>query len=216
MVVGAVGTMIAVNLIFYFWIRDTIYPLYTVTLIVSGLVAIFHMGYAPEFLVFLNPEDIHRAWGVIVCLYSIFMVAFLTRIFGFGHHSPWAMRFLISIISLNAVALGFALFGRYGDVAIYVSRLQQIAFVFITLFAIYLLIARQQYQYMLPVMAFAVVITVSFVMQSQYAGINSFKVHHGTECRVRRQPSVLRSRGRDLSDRHLLVRAPHCFSPRTG
>lgn len=175
-VVGAIGVMIFVNLLFFAWIKDRTYILYTIVLFVSGFIPIFHMGYSPEVLKYFDPQAIHRIWGIVVCLYSIVMITFLLRIFEFSHRDVWSSRFLKGIIFLNFLSLLFAIAGRYGDVGLLVSRLQQVAFAFIALVVLYLLFARRQYQYALPAIAFALVVAVSLVMQMQYTGTNPFEI----------------------------------------
>lgn len=175
-VAGAVGAMIFANLLYAAWLRDDLYLLYAAVLVESGLITLFHMGYASEVLYFLEPEQIYRSWGAIVCLYSLVMVLFLARIFEFRHRWIWAWRLLQGIALLNGGGFIFAIIGRYGDVGLFVSRLQQLSFIFIALHVLYLLIARRQYQYLLPALAFTGVIAASLVMQSQYTGNNLFRI----------------------------------------
>jgi signal transduction histidine kinase len=175
-VAGAVGAMIFANLLYAAWLRDDLYLLYAAVLVESGLMTLFHMGYASEVLYFLEPKQIYRSWGAIVCLYSLVMVLFLARLFEFRHHWIWAWRLLQGIALLNAGAFIFAIIGRYGDVGFFVSRLQQLSFIFIALHVLYLLIVRRQHQYLLPALAFTGVITASLIMQAQYTGNNFFRI----------------------------------------
>ncbi|MFC5517933.1 ATP-binding protein [Kaistia terrae] len=134
------------------------------------------MGYASELFHFLRPTQLYRGWGVIVCLYSVVMVWFLGRLFEFRRHWIWAWRTIQIIALLNGVALVYALLGRYGEVGFFVSRLQQLSFIFIALFVLYLLIIRRQYQYLLSAFAFASVLVISLVMQMQYTGSNPLHI----------------------------------------
>lgn len=172
LVLGAIGAMLLANLLFAYLLRDSLYLLYAAVLFVSSLMTIFHLGYADEILRFLEPPQIQRSWGVIVCLYSLVMVWFMGRLFEFRRHSIWAWRAIQLIVLLNGGAAVFALAGHYNDVALLVSRLQQFSYIFIAMAVLYLLAVRRQYQYLLSALAFAGVITVSLVMQSQYAGTN--------------------------------------------
>lgn len=172
--IGAIGAMILANLLYTGWLRDSLYLLYAAVLFESGMVAIFHMGYASDVLYFLGPRLIYWSWGIIVCLYSIVMVLFLGRLFEFRRHWPLGGHIVRGIALLNGVALLFTVAGRYGDVAFFVSRLQQLSFIFIAAFALYLLILRKQIQYLLPTLAFAAIIFISLVMQAQYTGANPF------------------------------------------
>lgn len=174
--VGAIGAMMLANLLYAAWLRDSLYLLYAAVLLEAGLLTVFHMGYAAEFLFFLEKQQIYRSWGAIVCLYSMVMVLFLARLFEFRRHWAWAWRIAQGIVLLNGVALMFAIAGRYGDVGLFVSRLQQWSFIFIALFVLYLIIFRRQYQYLLPAIAFASVIAVSLVMQMQYTGTNPLRI----------------------------------------
>ncbi|WP_454683827.1 sensor histidine kinase [Ancylobacter moscoviensis] len=175
-VLGAVGAMMFANLLYAYLLRDSLYLLYAALLVESVLMTIFHLGYADEIFQFLEPKSIHRAWGAIVCLYSIVMVWFLARLFEFRRHWIWAWRIIQGIILLNVIALVFSIAGHYDDVGFFVSRLQQLSYLFIAAFVLYLLIVLKQRQYLLSALAFACVITVSLVMQSQYAGTNLFKI----------------------------------------
>lgn len=175
-VVGAIGAMILANLLYAAWLRDSLYILYAVVLLESGLLIVFYMGYAVEFLFFLDKQQLYRSWGVIVCLYSMVMVLFLAWLFEFRRYQAWAWRIAQGVVLLNFIALLFALAGRYGDVGLFVSRLQQWSHILTALFVLYLIIFRRQYQYLLPALAFASVIAIGMVMQMQYTGANPFQI----------------------------------------
>lgn len=175
-VVGAIGAMILANLLYAAWLRDSLYILYAVVLLESGLLIVFYMGYAVEFLFFLDKQQLYRSWGVIVCLYSMVMVLFLAWLFEFRRYQAWAWRIAQGVILLNGIALLFALAGRYGDVGLFVSRLQQWSHILTALFVFYLIAFRRQYQYLLPAVAFASVIAIGMVMQMQYTGANPFQI----------------------------------------
>lgn len=175
-VVGAIGAMILANLLYAAWLRDSLYILYAVVLLESGLLIVFYMGYAVEFLFFLDKQQLYRSWGVIVCLYSMVMVLFLAWLFEFRRYQAWAWRIAQGVVVLNGIALLFALAGRYGDVGLFVSRLQQWSHILTALFVLYLIVFRRQYQYLLPALAFASVIAIGMVMQMQYTGANPFRI----------------------------------------
>lgn len=172
MVVGSIFVMVLTNLLFAVWLKDSLYAVYVPLLVTSCLISVFHMGYASEILQFWDPPTIHRSWGIIVCFYSITMMLFLDRLFEFRSNWIWAARFSQLVIALNVVALGFSMAGRYGDVAFYVSRLQQISLIFIAGFVVYLLLVRRKHQYILSFIAFLSVISVLLVMQTMYTGAN--------------------------------------------
>ena len=172
MLVGSIFVMVVTNLLYALWLRDSLYAVYVPLLITSCLTSLFHMGYASEILQFWPAQTVHRSWGIIVCLYSITMMLFLRRLFEFRSNWIWAARLSNLAIALNVVALGFSMFGRYGDVAFYVSRLQQVSLIFIALFVLYLLIVRRKYQYVLSSIAFLSLISVLLVMQTMYTGAN--------------------------------------------
>lgn len=175
-VVGAIGAMILANLLYAAWLRDSLYILYALVLLESGLLIVFYMGYAVEFLFFLDKQQLYRSWGVIVCLYSMAMVFFLAWLFEFRRYQVWAWRIAQGVVLLNGIALLFALAGRYGDVGLFVSRLQQWSHILTALFVLYLIIIRRQYQHLLPALAFASVIAIGMVMQMQYTGANPFQI----------------------------------------
>ncbi|QEN86527.1 hypothetical protein FZC33_07520 [Labrys sp. KNU-23] len=175
-VVGSILAMIFANLLYYFWLRENLFIIYAALLLVSGLISVYHMGYSSEVLIFLEPAVVRRSWGVIVCLYSIFMMLFLEKLFEFRHHSILAWRVSQGVTLLNVAALIFALAGHYGDVGFFVSRLQQISLIFVALFALYLLILRRDYQYLLSAVAFLSVICLLSVMQLQYTGFNPLRI----------------------------------------
>lgn len=175
-VIGAIGAMILANLLYAAWLRDSLYILYAVVLLESGLLIVFYMGYAVEFLFFLDKQQLYRSWGVIVCLYSMVMVLFLAWLFEFRRYQAWAWRIAQGVVLLNFIALLFALAGRYGDVGLFVSRLQQWSHILTALFVLYLIAFRRQYQYLLPALAFASVIAIGMVMQMQYTGANPFQI----------------------------------------
>ena len=171
-VVGAVGAMICANLLYAARLRDSLYLLYAAVLVESGMLAIFHLGYASELLYLLAPQQIHRIWGVVVCLYSIVMVLFLGRLFEFHRHWIWGWYIVQGVALLNGIALIFSIAGYYGDVGFFVSRLQQLSHIFISFVVIYLLFFKKQKQYIMPAIAFASVIGIILLMQAQYTGAN--------------------------------------------
>ncbi|ADV10361.1 hypothetical protein EN925_08940 [Mesorhizobium sp. M7A.F.Ca.US.006.04.2.1] len=176
MVVGAIFVMIFTNFLYAVWLRDSLYLLYIAVIIESGLISLFHMGYASEILRSLEPKTIHLIWGIIVCLYSIVLILFLSRLFDFHRQLIWAWRISQGVVLLNGIALAFAIVGRYGDVGFFVSRLQQLSLIFISLLVLYLLIVRRRYQYLLSAIAFLSVISVMLVMQMMYTGANPFQL----------------------------------------
>lgn len=172
MAVGAMIAMICANLLYAAWLKDSLYLLYAASILFSGMVNIFHMGYSSDALYFMQPQSVHRIWGIIVCFYSIFTVSFLARLFELRRHWIWAWHIVQGITVLNGVALIFSIAGRYGDVAFFVSRLHQLAYIFIALLVLFLLIVRRQSQYLLPALAFATLLAITVVMQAQYTGTN--------------------------------------------
>ncbi len=130
-----------------------------------------------RFFQVLEPKSIHWIWGAIVCLYSIVMVCFSPDFFEFRRHWIGAWRIIQGIILLNGVSLIFSIAGRYGDVGLFVSRLQQLSYLFIAACVLYLLIVPETAAIsVVRYLAFACVITISLVMQNQYAGTNLFKI----------------------------------------
>lgn len=172
MAVGAMIAMICANLLYAAWLKDSLYLLYAASILFSGMVNMFHMGYSSDALYFMQPQSVHRIWGIIVCFYSIFTVSFLARLFELRRHWIWAWHIVQGITVLNGVALIFSIAGRYGDVAFFVSRLHQLAYIFIALLVLFLLIVRRQSQYLLPALAFATLLAITVVMQAQYTGTN--------------------------------------------
>lgn len=173
-VIGAIGAMLLANLLFGVWLRDSLYLLYAALLMESGLMTLFHMGYASEIFHSYEPPQIYRSWGIIVCLYSIVMMLFLARLFEFRRHLVWAWRVSQGIAALNGIALIFSVAGQYGEVGFFVSRLQQLSLLFVALLVSYMLLVRRQFQYLLPTVAFLGVITVLFAMQLLFTGANPF------------------------------------------
>src|SRR3546814_187887 len=116
MMAGAIGAMMIANILYADWLRDPRYLLYATVLLESGFMSMFHMGYAAEALHFLSQQQVYRVWGIVVCLYSIVMVLFLSWIFDFSRKKSWIWRVFQGIILLNGVAMLFAIAGRYSDV----------------------------------------------------------------------------------------------------
>lgn len=173
-VIGAIGAMLFANLLFGVWLRDPLYLLYAAFLMVSGSMTLFHMGYAPELFHSFEPQQIYRGWGIVVCLYSIFMMLFLARLFEFHRHLIWAWRASQGMAALNGIALMFSIAGQYGEVGFFVSRLQQIFLIFMAILVLYMVLVRRQYQYIFPMVAFSGVIGVIFAMQILFTGSNPF------------------------------------------
>lgn len=176
-VVGSIGILILINIIYSIILKDSLYFLYSLVLIESGLLTVFHLGYASYILFFLSNEQIYRSWGAIVCLYNVVMILFLARLFEFRRHWLWVWRAFQGIVLLNGVAMLFAIAGRYADVGFFVARNLQLSFIAIGLLVLYLLLVRRQTQYLLPALAFSSVITISLLMQTQYTGANPLQIN---------------------------------------
>lgn len=176
--IGAVAAMILANLLYAYLLADSLYLLYAAFLLESSLIMIFHLGYADEVLGLLEPQQIRLSWGIIVCLYSMVMVWFMARLFEFRRYWIWSWRIVQTIMVLNGAALILTIAGRYGDVGLFVSWLQQFTYMYIAIFLIYLLVVRRQYQYLLSALAFSSVIVINVVMVIQYTGNNPFGINN--------------------------------------
>lgn len=171
-VIGGIFAMVVANLLYVLQLKEYIYTIYIILLISSGLITTYHLGHSSEVLSFLDAVHIQYIWGVIVCIYYMITMLFFERLFEFRHHSIWAWRASQGIVLAIGVALVFAFAGRYGDVGLFTSWLQQLSLFLIALFVSYLIFVRREYKYLLPAFAFAIVIVVLFVMQMQYTGFN--------------------------------------------
>lgn len=178
LILGAISVMIFTNIFHSIWLRDGIYVFYIGVLFESGLMSIFHMGYASEIFSHLEPYYIHRLWGVVICIYTIVMMLFLARLFEFHRQSIPAWRSSQVVSCINGIFLIFSIFGHFGDVGYILSILQQISLISVAIFVLYLLIIRKQYQYMLPAVAFLGAVSALLMMQLLFTGFNPFKLNN--------------------------------------
>jgi len=171
-VIGGILAMMVANLLYALQLKDNVYTLYIILLLSSGMITSYHLGHSSDILFFLDANHIQYMWGIIVCIYYMITMIFFERLFEFRDHSIWARRASQGIVLSIGVALVFAFAGRYGDVGLFASWLQQLSLFLIALFVSYLIFVRREYKYLLPAFAFAIVIAVLFVMQMQYIGFN--------------------------------------------
>lgn len=153
---GAIGIMVLMNLIFWFWLRSSVYPIYVLFLL-AMLVAVGSMlGYASSLLFPGEPLRADRFVDATSCVLMSMAAVFACRFFDYGEYSAWASRFMtFAAVAFAAMA---ALSAGGVDSAMHAAAYLQIVVGFFNLvFFAWLMIRHRAFQYLLAALVFAVV-----------------------------------------------------------
>lgn len=153
---GAICIMVLMNLIFWVWLRSSVYPIYALFL-VSMLVAIASMlGYASSLFFPGESLSADRFVDASSCALMAMAAVFVWRFFDYDRYSPWSARFMKSA----AVAFAaMAVLSTWGvDSAIHAAVcLQFIVGLFNLAFFAWLMVRHRAFQYLLAASVFTAV-----------------------------------------------------------
>ncbi|MDN6887769.1 sensor histidine kinase [Variovorax sp. CAN2819] len=153
---GAIGVMVLMNLIFWAWLRNSIYPVYALFL-VSMFVAVASMlGCASSVLFPDAPLVADRFVDTSSCALMSIAAVFAWRFFDYDSYSPRAAWFM------KAAAVAFAAMATLSacgvDAAIHVAAYLQITVGFFNLgFVVWLIVRHRAFQYLLAAIVFTCV-----------------------------------------------------------
>lgn len=153
---GAIVVMVLMNLIFWAWLRSSIYPIYALFL-TAMLVAIVAMqGYASSLFFPEEPVYADRLVDVASCVLMSVAALFACRFFHYRAYAVWAARGMNATAAAFAVLAGLALLGVDSAVHIAVS-LEMAVGLFNLAFFFWLILVQRAYQYLLAALVFSMV-----------------------------------------------------------
>lgn len=153
---GAIVVMVLMNLIFWIWLRNGIYPVYALFL-ASMLVAIVAMqGYASSLFFPEQPLLADRFVDVASCVLMSVAAVFVCRFFSYRQYSAWAARFMNSAAAAFAVMAVFSMWGVDGAIRA-AAYLEMAVGLFNVAFFVWLMVRHRAFQYLLAALVFSAV-----------------------------------------------------------
>jgi signal transduction histidine kinase len=150
---GAIVVMVLMNLIFWAWLRNSIYPVYALFL-AAMLVAIVSMqGYASPLLLPEEPLYADRFVDVASCVLMSVAAVFACRFFNYRQYSVWAARFMNSAAAVFAAMAVLAMWGVDGAIRV-AACLEIVVGLFNVAFLVWLMARHRAFQYLLAALVF--------------------------------------------------------------
>jgi signal transduction histidine kinase len=154
---GAICVMVLMNLIFWVWLRSSIYPIYALFL-VAMLVAIVAMqGYSSSLFFPDDPLRADRFVDVTSCALMSIAAVFACRFFNYGQYSVWAARFMYLAAAAFAAMIPFSLWWGIGNIIQPAVYLEIVVALFNLAFVVWIVVGRGARQYLLAAVVFGVV-----------------------------------------------------------
>lgn len=150
---GAIGVMVLMNLIFWAWLRSSIYPVYALFLVFMLVAVASMLGYASS--LFFPGEPLHadRFVDVTSCALMSIAAVFVCRFFDYEQYSAWAAWFMKSAAVAFAAMAVLSVWGV--DSAIHAAAYLQIVVGFFNLaFFAWLMIHHRAFQFLLAALVF--------------------------------------------------------------
>lgn len=170
---GANFAMAAMSLVFWVWLRDRLYPLFSAFILASLTLALLRDA-MPAAWVTLPEGQMDQIVAVTQCTFNVFSTAFFAVLFEFRKNWFWAARFFRLVVLLNLAALGAALAGQHAAVMPAVHQLALVSTAFGFVFVAYLL-AKRRWKYLLPALAYAVPTAIGLVTVAGRVGLLPFQ-----------------------------------------
>lgn len=153
---GAIVVMVLMNLIFWIWLRNGIYPVYALFL-ASMLVAIVAMqGYASSLFFPEQPLLADRFVDVTSCILMSVAAVFACRFFNYRQYSAWAARFMNLAAAAFAVMAMLSMGGADGAIRA-AAYLEIVVGLFNVGFFVWLMVGHRAFQYLLAALVFSAV-----------------------------------------------------------
>lgn len=156
LLLGAVVLSVCMNLIFMFWLKDTLYGHYALYVLGVAALTLNRQGFVAQWFLDSHPARVAQTLVVVNCLFNAVATTFMARIFGFRRHWKPAAVFFSAITVFNLLAFVVALTPHYTLIVAWVSAGSVLSTSFGALFVGYLLVVRRQFKYLLPASAFLV------------------------------------------------------------
>ena len=166
---GAVFAMATLSLVFWLWLRDRLYPLFS-AFIVAGLALTLVHEALPGLQAIQGASRAAQTLAVTQCVFNVVSTAFFAVLFEFRRNWVWAARFFQLVVLLNLVALGASLAGHHEAVMPATHRLALVSTAFGSGFVVCLLGLRR-WKYLLPALAYGVPTAIGLVTLAGRVGL---------------------------------------------
>ena len=176
---GAVLAMATMSLVFWAWLRDRLYPLFS-AFIVAGLALTLVHEALPALTQALSADRAAQTLAVTQCLFNIVSTAFFSVLFEFRKNWRWAARLFQLVVLLNLVSLLASLAGHHAIVMPATHALALISTSFGFGFVAWLL-ALRRWRYLLPAIAYAVPTAIGLLTLGGRVGLlpTEFRIDTG-------------------------------------
>jgi signal transduction histidine kinase len=154
---GAIGVMVFMNLIFWAWLRNSIYPIYALFL-VAMLVAIVSMqGYSSSLFFPQDPLRADLFVDATSCALMSIAAVFACRFFNYRQYSVWAARFMYLAAAAFAAMIPLSIGWGIGNTIQSAVYLQIVVGLFNVVFVVWMIVRRGARQYVLAAVVFGAV-----------------------------------------------------------
>ncbi|MET3393563.1 signal transduction histidine kinase [Variovorax sp. 1140] len=153
---GAFGVMVLMNLIFWVWLRNSIYPVYALFLALMFVFVASMQGYANSLLFPEAPVVADRFMDVSSCALMSIAAVFAWRFFDYDNYSPWAAWLMKAAAAAFAAA---GLLSAWGvQAAVHVAIYLQMGVGLFNLgFFVWLMLRHRAFHYLLAATIFTCV-----------------------------------------------------------
>ncbi|WP_295985657.1 sensor histidine kinase [uncultured Variovorax sp.] len=153
---GAFGVMVLMNLIFWAWLRNSIYPVYALFLALMFVFVALMQGYANSLLFPEAPVVADRFMDISSCALMSIAAVFAWRFFDYDNYSPWAAWLMKAAAAAFAAAAVLSAWGV--DAAVHGAvYLQMGVGVFNLGFFAWLMLRHRAFHYLLAATIFTCV-----------------------------------------------------------
>ncbi len=150
---GAFGVMVLMNLIFWAWLRNSIYPVYALFLALMFVFVASMQGYANSLLFPEAPVMADRFMDISSCALMSIAAVFAWRFFDYDNYSPWAAWLMKAAAA--AFAAGAVLSAWGVDAAVHGAVYLQMGVGLFNLgFIVWVMLRHRAFQYLLAATIF--------------------------------------------------------------
>lgn len=154
---GSIGVMVLMNLIFWRWMRDANYLIYSIFLVVM-LAAVFAVqGYASSLFFPEDPVYADRFVDATTCALMSIAAIFVCRFFNYREYSRWASRFTYVAAFIFFVATIFSLCGIIENSIRWLLYLEIVVGAFNTLFIFLFIVRKKVFHHLFAALVFVIV-----------------------------------------------------------
>lgn len=153
---GAIFIMVLMNLIFWAWLRNSIYPVYALFLVTMLVAVVAMQGYSSSLFFPEEPLRADRFVDAASCALMSIAAVFACRFFNYRQYSVWVARLVNSAAAAFAAMAVLAMWGVDGTIRAAVYLEMGVGLFNLAFFA-WLMIGRRAFQYLFSALVFSTV-----------------------------------------------------------